>query len=70
MTKPCRGQKVPYLNQRTVSASFILQQMFPIMYVHFHASVLPVVEFKAGPPVWCPEQRLQSAGQIDKHVAH
>lgn len=40
------------------------------MDVHFYAPVLPVVEFKAGPPVWCPEQRLQSAGQIDKHVAH
>lgn len=36
----------------------------------FHWSILPVVELKAGPPVWCPEQRLQSTGEIDKHVAH
>ena len=30
----------------------------------------PVVVFEAGPPVGCPQQRLQSAGQVDEAVAH
>lgn len=30
----------------------------------------PVVELKARPPVWCPQQSLQGTGKIDKHVAH
>lgn len=29
-----------------------------------------MVELKAWPPVWCPQQSLQSTGKIDKHVAH
>ncbi len=31
---------------------------------------VPVVEFKARPPVRGPEERLQRTGQIYKHVAH
>lgn len=31
---------------------------------------LPVVELKARPPVWCPQQSLQCTGKIYKHVAH
>lgn len=30
----------------------------------------PVVELKAGPPVWRSQQRLEGAGQVHKHVAH
>lgn len=30
----------------------------------------PVVELKAGPPVWRPKQSLQGTGKINKHVAH
>lgn len=29
-----------------------------------------MVELKARPPVWRPQQSLQGAGKIDKHVAH
>lgn len=31
---------------------------------------LPVVELKTRPPVWGPQQSLQSTGKIYKHVAH
>lgn len=31
---------------------------------------LPVVELKARPPVWCPQQSLQCTSKIYKHVAH
>ena len=30
----------------------------------------PVVELETRSPVWCSEQRLKSAGQVHKHVAH
>lgn len=39
------------------------------MHVTFNTDS-PVVELKARPPVWCPQQSLQGTGKIDKHVAH
>lgn len=29
-----------------------------------------MVELKARPPVWCPQQSLQCTGKIHKHIAH
>lgn len=42
------------------------------MYVKFFLTLTssPVVELKARPPVWRPQQSLQGTGQIDEHVAH
>jgi len=31
---------------------------------------VPVIEFKAWPPVRGPEESLQCTGQVYKHVAH
>lgn len=36
----------------------------------YMCNYVPVVEFKARPPVWGPKESLQRTGQVYKHVAH